>query len=58
MKNRPLTMEALHRRFTRIHRERGAPTTREIREHQKAMDAEFIRLGEITMKEAKAKGLV
>jgi hypothetical protein len=57
MKQRPLTMEALHRRFARIHRAYGAPSSREIREHQKAMDAEYIRLGDIAMKEAKEKGL-
>jgi len=58
MKKRTLTMDSLHRRFARIHRERGAPTSREIREHNSAMDAEYFRLGEIAMKEAKAKGLV
>jgi len=57
MKQRPLTMEALHRRFNRVHREYGAPTSREIREHQNAMDAEYLRLGEIAMKEAKEKGI-
>jgi len=57
MKQRPLTMEALHRRFARIHREYGGPTSREAREYQKAMDAEFIRIGEIAIKEAKEKGL-
>ena len=48
MKQRPLTMERLHRRLNRLHRSYGAPTSREIREYQKAMDAEYLRRSQPT----------